>query len=229
MTEPSEFAQIGPRQISDHVYEALREKILDCDLTPGQRLAVDEIAQQLGVSRTPVKEALSRLVAEGLIKIQPRRGTFVSDVNAVDIREVFDVREALELKACDLLSDKIDERFIATLRSLNRGLTLPHTDVAEGHRLDFELHRSLVKQSANSRLFEMYSQLNAHVQIARIFYRSSSLKQSLLIVRTEHEAFIEALAEHNIVAAKAALHAHIQSSLRRLINDIQARATSNHG
>ena len=145
MLDTVRFDSLSQRQISGDVYNALREKILSCDLAPGQRLAVDTIAQQLGVSRTPVKEALGRLSAEGLIEILARRGTFVSPVNPETIRDSFQVREALELKACELLYGKIDEERAGTLRELNQRLTTAGVSVAENATLDTRFHQLLVE------------------------------------------------------------------------------------
>src|ERR1700733_6920477 len=131
MLDTVRFDSLSQRQISGDVYNALREKILSCDLAPGQRLAVDTIAQQMGVSRTPVKEALGRLSAEGLIEILARRGTFVSQIHPADIRESFQVREALEVKACELLEGKIDTDRMNVLRELNEKLATPGVSLAD--------------------------------------------------------------------------------------------------
>jgi DNA-binding GntR family transcriptional regulator len=222
MAQALQFDVLTPRQVSDEVYGALRAKILTCQLSPGERLDVDGIAQQLGVSRTPVKDALSRLSAERLIEIQPRRGTFVSPIRAVQVDEIFAVREALELKACELLAEKLDDDLIDTLRQLNEELAKPKISLQDNARFDLQFHQLLVERCGNRRLLELYNDLNAHLQIARIHYRSDNWRARLAVARSEHLAIIQALENRNVKGAMAALKKHIQSSRDRMISDIQA-------
>jgi DNA-binding GntR family transcriptional regulator len=222
MAQALQFDVLTPRQVSDEVYGALRAKILTCQLSPGERLDVDGIAQQLGVSRTPVKDALSRLSAERLIEIQPRRGTFVSPIRAVQVDEIFAVREALELKACELLADKLDDDLIDTLRQLNEELAKPKISLQDNARFDMLFHQLLVERCGNRRLLELYNDLNAHLQIARIHYRSDNWRARLAVARSEHLAIIQALENRNVKGAMAALKKHIQSSRDRMVSDIQA-------
>src|SRR5689334_14256979 len=98
----------GLQLISEDIYAALRQRILACELAPGERLEVYHIAQQMGVSYTPVKDALRRLLAEGLISIRPRKGTFVSQIHPDSVRDSFELREAIELKACELLAGRLN-------------------------------------------------------------------------------------------------------------------------
>jgi DNA-binding GntR family transcriptional regulator len=208
------------RQISDDVYSALREKILTCELVPGQRLAVDAIAQQMGVSRTPVKEALGRLSAEGLIEILARRGTFVSQIHPADIRESFQVREALEVKACELLEGKIDADRMNVLRELNEKLATPGVSLADNAALDARFHQLLVEYSGNRLLLDLYMQLSAHLQIARIHYRSENWRNRLPLAHGEHAVIIDALSENHIAKAKDLLKKHIRASMERMIGDV---------
>jgi DNA-binding GntR family transcriptional regulator len=220
MPEEVRFESLNQRQISSDVYNALREKILACELAPGQRLAVDDIAQQLGVSRTPVKEALGRLSAEGLIEILARRGTFVTQIHPETIRESFQVREALEAKACELLDGKIDSNRAAILRQLNERLTTPGVSLAENSALDARFHQLLVEYAGNRLLLDLYMQLSAHHQIARIHYSSENWKNRLPLARREHAAIIDALSENRIVQAKELLKKHILASMERMIDDV---------
>jgi DNA-binding GntR family transcriptional regulator len=220
MSEAVRFESLNKGQISTDVYNALREKILSCDLAPGQRLAVDTIAQQLGVSRTPVKEALGRLSAEGLIEILARRGTFVTQIHSQTIRESFQVREALEAKACELLDGKINAERATILRELNERLTTPGVSLAENAALDARFHQLLVEYAGNRLLLDLYMQLSAHHQIARIHYRSENWKSRLPLARQEHAAIIEALNENRIGKAKELLKKHIRASMERMIGDV---------
>jgi GntR family transcriptional regulator, rspAB operon transcriptional repressor len=217
MLDTVRFDSLSQRQVSGDVYNALREKILSCDLAPGQRLAVDTIAQQLGVSRTPVKEALGRLSAEGLIEILARRGTFVSPVNPETIRDSFQVREALELKACELLYGKIDEERAGTLRELNQRLTTAGVSVAENATLDTRFHQLLVEYTGNRVLIDLYMQLSAHHQIARIRCRSEHWRSRLPLAREEHHGIVDALRDDQTAKARELLKKHIRASMDRVL------------
>ncbi len=217
-----QFETLKQRQITDEVYNLLREKIIAWELSPGQRIAVDEIAGQLGVSRTPLKDALSKLESEGLIEIRPRRGTFVTQLTPDDVRETFEVREALEIKACELLEGKLDDARIAELRAVNEKFTGPGISLAENARLDAHFHFLLVKFCGNTHLLDIYSRLNAHLQIARIHYQSDHWMHRLRIAREEHAAIVDAFADNRTDVATALLREHIRSSMRRMISDMPA-------
>lgn len=181
---------------------------------------MDVIAGQLGVSRTPVKEALGRLSSEGLIDIHPRRGTFVAQITADDIRENFEVREALEMKACELLEGRITPEQIAGLREMNERLTSADISLAENALLDSQFHRLLVDYTGNRRLMELHHQLNAHVQIARIHYRSDGWRSRLPLARREHGAILDALEAGRREEARLAVRDHIRASMKRIIADV---------
>jgi DNA-binding GntR family transcriptional regulator len=210
------FDALKTSQVTDEVYDLLREKIVSCQLAPGERLAVDEIAAQLGVSRTPVKDALGRLAGDGLIEIAPRRGTFVTQLTPEDVREVFEVREALEIKACESLHGKIDASKAAHLREINQQLGDSGADSSESARLDARFHRMLVEYCGNRRIAEVYAQMNAHLQMALLRYRSDNWTARVLVVRDEHLAILEALEAGRIGRAKVLLRKHIRASLQRV-------------
>jgi GntR family transcriptional regulator, rspAB operon transcriptional repressor len=218
MLDTVRFESLSQRHISKDVYNALREKILSCDLAPGQRLAVDTIAQQLGVSRTPIKEALGRLSAEGLIETLARRGTFVTQINPQTIRESFQVREALELKACELLQGRVDGERASALREVNQRLTGAGVSVAENATLDTRFHQLLVEYTGNRVLIDLYLQMSAHHQIARIQCRSEHWRKRLPLVRQEHNGILDALYEDQTAKARDLLKKHIRASMERVID-----------
>jgi DNA-binding GntR family transcriptional regulator len=220
-----QFKSLNRRQISQEAYRVLREKILTCELIPGQRLAVESIAQQLGVSRTPVKDALAVLSAERLVDIQSRKGTFVTPIHPEEIRESFEVREALEAKSCELLGGKIDTEKLGILRDLIGKVSAPGVSLQENATLDARFHELLVRYSGNRKLLDLYLQLSAHLQIARVHYSSDNWRNRLHVSREEHIAILNALGEGDLERAAKLLKLHIRASMERLIQDITA-ATS---
>ena len=105
---------------TQRVYETVKEKISTFQLKPGTRLVEEQIAEEAGVSRTPVREALNRLGQEGLVKIFPQWGSYVREIDLEEIREVFDLREALEGMAARVAASRISEGEIEELKRLCR-------------------------------------------------------------------------------------------------------------
>ena len=161
-----------------------------------------------------------------MIEILARRGTFVTQIHAHTIRESFQVREALEAKACELLDGKITAERAAILRELNERLTTPGVGLAENAALDARFHQLLVEYAGNRLLLDLYMQLSAHHQIARIHYRSENWKSRLPLARQEHLAIIDALSENHVGQAKELLKKHIRASMERMIGDVTSSQTS---
>src|ERR1700689_5021022 len=115
------FERINHADLTDQTYEAIRGRILRRELKTGEQIPIDRVAAELGVSRTPVLDAIKRLAVEGLIGIRPRRGCFVLGLSVVDIREIFGLREALETYAADLVIAERRHRELADeLESLSQ-------------------------------------------------------------------------------------------------------------
>ena len=212
-----ELTRIGRRRASDEVYDALRQAILTHVFQPGERLDIAGLSEKLGVSLTPVRHAIQKLAAEGLIDVQPRSGTYVAKLNARDIEETFDVRCALECLAAELAVPRIPDVEIRRMRKL--GASRAEADNAEFHAI-------LLRASGNQRLVEMYESLRAHIRIARAHGAEGYAGGRDHQQRTEHEAIVEALAARDTVAAKAALRKHIERAKRSLAGGLEAASAS---
>jgi DNA-binding GntR family transcriptional regulator len=217
-----EFQVLNPRRVAEEVYDILRQRILACDLPPGSRLDVGLIATQLGISRTPVKDALQKLSAQGLVEIHSRRGTFVSRISMDDARETFEVRAALEGKACELLAGKIPPPLTRRLRSLTTGMFVEDLTVVDHARLNNEFHQLIIERAGNQRLIKMYSELNAHMQIARIYFRSDDWRSRGAKIVEEHNNIVDALVENRAEDARKLIEDHIRSAMERLISKIES-------
>ena len=114
------MTMLAPRaNLNDQVYETLRQRILTRDPGPGAKLSLHELAAELGVSRSPVHHALTRLVSEGLLSVKARRGYFVTPVTSQALLEGYEVRLALELHAADVAVDTASDEQVAELRRLH--------------------------------------------------------------------------------------------------------------
>lgn len=215
---------LSRQRTSDTVYETLRQAILARKYAPAQRLNVHELAAELGVSLTPVKDALTRLEAEALIQIRPRSGTFVTGVSPDDVAEAFDIRCALECLAAEQALTRATPADIAHLQAL-AGRIGASTDEASGKLAhedgNIEFHKRIVALSGNRRLIQMYESLDAHIQIARIHLGHSDWKSRLDSERQEHLAVVAALERREGAALIAALRHHILRAAESLVRDLR--------
>src|SRR3954453_19820574 len=120
-----ELAKLQRERAVDAVYEALRQAIVSSLMKPGERLNVEELAERLGVSLTPVRGAIQQLATEGLVEIRPRSGTFVASLTVQDVDETFRIRCALECLAARDAIDRFTQRDIRHLKELVRALKKP--------------------------------------------------------------------------------------------------------
>jgi len=198
------------------VYEYLREEILAERLRSGTELQEAAVARELGVSRGPIREAIGRLEAEGLVTVRPRRGAVVRSLSRGEFLELYQVREALEAAAVRLAVPRLGPDGLAELR----GLTDEMAACAQAERLDeyFEanarFHDAIFAASGNRRLREMYRQLVG--QMGRYRTRSVSLRGNLQRSVLEHRAVLRAAAAGNADEAARLLAEHIRVPQLRL-------------
>ncbi len=213
MDSIAQLPHLSHANINEKVYDLLRERILSKAFAPGQRLNVREIGDQLGVSRTPLKDALSRLAAEGLIEIRPRSGTYVTAPTLNDIEDLLDVRRVLEERAVELALQRVGPAELAHMRAIVAELRelVSQPDwgpIYQRHvELDRELHRLIVSSSGNDQLRRVWEQVSVHVQIARMRYRSAS--SQLDQAQAEHEALLAAFERGDVEGAQGAIRQHI--------------------
>lgn len=215
---------LSRQRASDSVYEALRSAILSRSFEPGQRLNVHELAAQLGVSLTPVKDALTRLEAEALIEIRPRSGTYVSAMSADDVAEAFDIRCALECLAAEKALARATPADVAHLRKLADVISEPGDDDEARLRHEarnIEFHKRIVTLSGSKRLLQMYESLDAHIQIARIHRGHGDWKMRLSSEREEHLAIAAAFTEGDAATLVASLRRHIMRAAESLVADLR--------
>jgi GntR family transcriptional regulator, rspAB operon transcriptional repressor len=208
---------------SDSVFEVLRDSILTRVFRPGDRLDVKAVATQLGVSPTPVKDAINRLAAEGLIDVRPRSGTYVAEISPQAVAETFEIRRALECLAAETLVPRLtpehDERFAQIFYALER--PIDSEDARRAHdQKNIELHLLIVEASGNQRLLELYHSLNAHLTIARIHLRRRPDEARLEQERREHRAIGDALMARDAKRLVAALGQHIKRAGQALVEDV---------
>lgn len=192
-------------------YEIIKGWIVNHDLAPGMKLQEDALAGRLGVSRTPIREALSRLAQEGLVTMVPRRGTFVVDLTREDITELYEVREATEGMAAHLAAGR---RSSEQLRQMQAAFApfqhgVGPEDLTAYSQADLLFHDLLIRAAGNRSLQQVAGSLNDRIQMLRL--RSVVLPGRVSRSLAEHRRILEALAAADAAAAEAAAREHIRN------------------
>jgi DNA-binding GntR family transcriptional regulator len=219
------FERIKHADLTDQTYEAIRGRILRRELKTGEQIPIDRVAAELGVSRTPVLDAIKRLSVEGLIGIRPRRGCFVLGLTVVDVREIFGLREALETYAADLVIVDGRHRELADeLELLSQQMAAftegdIYTDYDAFIERDRAFHMALVRSAGNTRMTESYQRLNVHLHIMRAHY--IRMIQRASDVHSDHAAILSAIRVGDAAAARAAATAHLTTVRDRMLAEIE--------
>jgi DNA-binding GntR family transcriptional regulator len=192
------------RPLRDKVVEELRRRIIECDYAPGHRLTEDRLADDFGVSRNPVREAIRVLEREGFLVAQPRRGAVVASVSAQDVEELFDVRLSLEVLAAQQAAQRVDARGAALLRGLVADATAA-TTVTDLATLNSMFHAEICRLSGNALLIGIMESLRDRLEW---IYRQSAVERAPHSW-TEHEALATAIAAGDAEAAAHAAHTHV--------------------
>ena len=210
----------------DMVYLRIKDDILSGRYAAGERMIVSRLSEQLGVSHTPINEALNRLVMEGYVEFMPRKGMKVRELDMTEIAETYEIRKMVELYSADkvIARAKADPAFLPEIRRLERM-------VAEGgyeqavrdnfqsffaHEGDF--HQYMVKACGNQKLIQMYQNLKAN----GVFYYKIISDQKLLSEArfsqsiAEHAEIVQAIANGDADVLKSVLAIHLQRSIEYL-------------
>jgi DNA-binding GntR family transcriptional regulator len=216
---------------SDRAYAALRDDITEWRLLPGTVLAEVEQSARLGVSRTPLREALGRLTAEGLTTTAGGRGVVVTDVSLEDIDELFELRETLECRAAALAAERGDTAAFALLqKELLEApglITGSDPDRSAYYRLAGRLDTAIDEAAGNTYLVQAMRALRVH--LVRVRRLAADDTERLAAAAAEHAAIAEAIAARDPRLAEAATTLHLHRSLTHLKNTQTRHHRENHG
>ncbi len=210
------------RPLREVVSETLRQAIKDGVLKPGERLMEIQLAEELGVSRTPIREAIRKLELEGFVVMIPRRGTYVADISLKDIAQVFEIRSALEGLAASLAAERITPDELEYLERVLVEIN-EYIDNDEFDKIvdaDIRFHEALYQASRNTRLVEILN--NLREQMLR--FRSISMHYPGRLAETseEHRLILEMIAQHNSAQAMKLARKHMENSEKTLFKGISS-------
>lgn len=208
--------------LRDVVFQTLRNAILKGELQPGERLMEIQLAQKLGVSRTPVREAIRKLELEGLAIMIPRRGAIVADITVQDLEDVLEVREALEELAAKKACDNITEEQLRDLKkaAVDFKKSVESDNLLDCVEADMRFHEIIYSATCNKRLQQMLTNLREQMYRYRLEYLKDKRMHRLLV--EEHDTIRHALKKKDKVKAGNAMRIHIENQKDCMVKSLTA-------
>jgi DNA-binding GntR family transcriptional regulator len=198
--------------LNQKAYAEIRRRILNGELSAETPLSEYQLADELDLSRTPVREAVKRLEREGLVQSIPNRGTFVAELTVRDISEIYQVREQLEGFAARIAAETMSDE---SIKGLEEEISILNTLASDGRLIevvdsDIRLHKHIIASTQNSRLIELLGTLDDQMHRVRaLFPRSSQWLEATL---ADHASIVKAIKAHDGEAAEKAMKAHLRSA-----------------
>lgn len=213
-------ARLGGKKVplAEYAYVRLRAAIHEGSFQPGQKLRENPVAEWLGISRTPVREAFTRLLSEGLLVSGPGYGLAVAEPNYHDLREIYAVREHLEGLAARLAADHATEAEVERMWELHAEERRVKNDCMSLARINIDLHQVINFSAHNRYLLRFIEDLSDAVGILR--NPTFAVRGSGSAARDEHFEIIRAIDRHDALAAEGAARHHVRQSLRRRLTMI---------
>lgn len=208
------------KPLRELVCENIRQAIIDGTFSPGERLMEIQLADEMGVSRTPVREAIRKLELEGFVVMIPRRGTYVADISIKDITEIYEIRTCLDTLAAGLAAERITDE---ELEALNRllveiGQHITDNNMEKIVEADTAFHDILYQASRNERLRSIIN--NLREQLTGIRGRSMSYPGRLIETMEEHRTLVDSIAARDSERAQEAARVHIENAEHTLMKSL---------
>ena len=209
--------------LRDVVFNTLRQAILRGELQPGERLLEIHLADKLGVSRTPIREAIRKLELEGLVLMIPRKGAVVAEITEKSLRDVLEVRRALEELAIKLACERIQEEEIEELKIAAKEFenALETGDVTVYAEADVKFHDIIYRTTDNQRLIQLLYNLREQMYRYRVEYLKRGDSHDTLLA--EHQYIIETLERRDSDEAVKAVCAHVDNQVTAVADTIRTK------
>lgn len=224
MQASQRVTHISRRPLHEEAAERLRDLIVSGELAPGTRVNERLLCEQLGISRTPLREAIKLLATEGLVELLPNRGAVVAPLDPRRLTECLSVMGALEALAGELACRNATPSQVAQIRALHEDMVGMHArgDLAGYFRHNQAIHLKIVELSANATLANAYRQLNANVKRAR--YMANLSRERWDDAVKEHEEILNALEARDAKRLKDLLQDHLAHKLASVLNAFEKAA-----
>lgn len=221
----AEVVAISPGTLHDQVLTRLRALLVEGHIAPGAKLNERELSAQLHVSRTPLREAIKLLAAEGLVDLLPNRGAVAVQLTADDVRHTFELLETLEGMAGELAAQRITTAELAELQALHYEMLACHArrDLPGYYRLNARIHSAVTTAAGNPVLAATYRSVNARVQSLR--FRTNQDEAKWLVAVRQHEQMIVALTARDATGLRALMAHHLRLKRDTVLALMQGRDT----
>lgn len=224
------MSRIDRTNLADDVYTELRARLMDGEIAPDSRLKIEVLAEGLGVSATPVREALARLEADDLVRKEPRRGYLSTPLlTREELMDLFDFRELIEPHAAGRAAARVDASAMERLRQeMQEGRSARTGDSFADYQAsllhDQRLHQDIADLSGSAALASAYARTHVHLHVFRLQLRfHHEVWQRTL---REHAEIVERICDGDVAGAQAAMSTHLLSSRRHADNTLEELSTS---
>ncbi len=209
------------KPLREIIFNTLREAIIVGELKPGERLMEVQLAEKMGVSRTPVREAIRKLELEGLVTMIPRKGTHVAELSVKDIMDVLEVRTSLDCLATALSVARISAEEIKELKSISAQFVnyMEKGNLQGLIKKDIEFHDVIYRSSRNEKLLQIANNLREQVYRFRVIYLKDYVSPREVV--KEHSDILDAIVGKDTAAAQKAAEEHVRNQKETMINAIK--------
>ena len=209
----AEIISIPRANLHEHAAKRLRQMLVEGRIAPGAKLNERELCEALDVSRTPLREAIKMLAAEGLVELVPNRGAVAVKLSEDDVRHTFEVMGGLEALSGELAAQRITDEELAEIRAMHFEMLAAYTrrDLSNYYRLNAQIHQAINAAAKNPVLAATYDRVNARLQALR--FRSNQDGEKWKSAMKEHEQMVDALSRRDAAAMRAVLASHLKNKL----------------
>ena len=218
----AEIISIPRASLHEQVAHRLRQMLVESRIAPGAKLNERELCEMLLVSRTPLREAIKLLAAEGLVELLPNRGAIAVALSEEDVRNTFEVMAGLEAQSGELAAQRITDAELAEIRALHFEMMAAYTraDLSNYYRINALIHSAINLAARNPVLTATYRQVNSRLQALR--FRSNQDGGKWKAAVSEHEQMMAALCAHDSAALRAVLLQHLHNKRDVVIAQLRA-------
>lgn len=222
----AEIISIPRASLHEQVAHRLRQMLVEGRIVPGAKLNERELSEVLNVSRTPLREAIKMLAAEGLVELLPNRGAIAVALTEEDVRNTFEVMAGLEAQSGELAAQRITDAELAEVKALHFEMMAAYTrgDLSNYYRLNALIHAAINAAARNPVLSATYRQVNARLQALR--FRSNQDGEKWKAAVQEHEHMIAALSARDGAAMRAVLVQHLNNKRDVVIEQLRAASAA---
>jgi DNA-binding GntR family transcriptional regulator len=207
----AEVISIPRAVLHEQVAQRLRQMLVENRIPPGAKLNERELSELLSVSRTPLREAIRMLAAEGLVELLPHRGAIAVELTEADVLNTFEVMAGLEAQSGELAAQRITDQELAEIQAMHFEMMAAYTrrDLPAYYRINMRIHHAINAAAKNPVLEAVYNQVNARLQALRFRSNQDGAKWKRAV--KEHEKMVEALAARDGAAMRDVLLAHLRN------------------